>query len=329
MSAKPCACISLMSAPAANAFSLPVSTAQPWLASASNAANACDQFAQHLAVERVQRLRAVERDERHRAALLDQDGFVIGHRVSSFRRERRPRLVGGQRLRRWRRSSSSVTPSGVAGFQRGRIVLVDSSARTPSTKSWRCTTCARDAHIPAASRRRNRHAARPRASRRSDDLHAAATWSRSVASAASAPIRRHPLRARRGCPRARRRRTAGRSSARCASDRRAGGGATRAASRIASIALRVGGDPRLDLVERVGWRRNAWRARARGTPRRRAARRSARDTAPIRPGSRDRYQPPPTSGNRPIAVSGMANMRVLGRDAVAARAARCRRRRPS
>jgi hypothetical protein len=32
--------ISLMSAPAANAFSLPVSTAHPWLASASNASSA-------------------------------------------------------------------------------------------------------------------------------------------------------------------------------------------------------------------------------------------------------------------------------------------------
>ena len=35
MSAKPCSCISLMSAPAANAFSLPVSTRQRWLSSAS------------------------------------------------------------------------------------------------------------------------------------------------------------------------------------------------------------------------------------------------------------------------------------------------------
>ena len=38
-----------------------------------------DQLLQHLAVERVQRLRAVERDERHGAALLDQDGVVVGH----------------------------------------------------------------------------------------------------------------------------------------------------------------------------------------------------------------------------------------------------------
>ena len=40
MSAKPCACISLMSAPAANAFSLPVRTRQRWPGSASYAAKA-------------------------------------------------------------------------------------------------------------------------------------------------------------------------------------------------------------------------------------------------------------------------------------------------
>src|SRR5437764_7825029 len=40
MSAKPCACISLISAPAANAFSDPVSTRQCWLSSASYVAKA-------------------------------------------------------------------------------------------------------------------------------------------------------------------------------------------------------------------------------------------------------------------------------------------------
>ena len=39
-------------------------------------AKCVDQVGQHLAVQRVQRLRTVERYQRHRAALLDQDRFV-------------------------------------------------------------------------------------------------------------------------------------------------------------------------------------------------------------------------------------------------------------
>ena len=76
IAAKPWSDISLMSAPAAKALSLPVSTAQRWLSSASKAAKASISSAEHLAVQRVQRLRAVERDQRDRAALFDQDGFV-------------------------------------------------------------------------------------------------------------------------------------------------------------------------------------------------------------------------------------------------------------
>ena len=68
-----------MSAPAAKAFSEPVRTRQRWLSSDVIGRERGDQLGEHGRVERVQRLRAVERDERHRAALLDQDGFVVGH----------------------------------------------------------------------------------------------------------------------------------------------------------------------------------------------------------------------------------------------------------
>jgi hypothetical protein len=50
---------------------------------------------------------------------------------------------------------------------------------------------------------------------------------------------------------------------------------------------------------------SAWQGPPTCIPPRRAARRSAPER-PIRPGRRDRYQPPPTSGNRPMPVSGMA-----------------------
>src|SRR6266700_721599 len=38
-----------------------------------------DQLLQNLAVESVERLRAIQRDERHRTALLDQDRTILAH----------------------------------------------------------------------------------------------------------------------------------------------------------------------------------------------------------------------------------------------------------
>ena len=65
--------ISLMSAPAANAFSEPVMTMQPILSSASNASTAAREFAHQRAVERVERLRPIEPDQADPAARLDDD----------------------------------------------------------------------------------------------------------------------------------------------------------------------------------------------------------------------------------------------------------------
>ena len=71
-----------MSAPAAKAFSLPVMTIAPIPGSASNSAAARGDFVHHLAVERVERLRPVQRDDADALLAVDQDGFV-GHSVIS------------------------------------------------------------------------------------------------------------------------------------------------------------------------------------------------------------------------------------------------------
>src|SRR5437868_10738965 len=92
-----------------------------------------DQLLQHFAVECIERLRAVQGDERHRAALLDQEGAVVAHAFVSGNGAQASRSGSGAK----RTSSiSSVTSSGVAGFHRGKLSLSISSARTPSRKSW-------------------------------------------------------------------------------------------------------------------------------------------------------------------------------------------------
>ena len=55
--------IAPMSAPAANAFSLPVITMQPMPSSASKAFSACAELVHQRVVQRVELLRPVQRDE--------------------------------------------------------------------------------------------------------------------------------------------------------------------------------------------------------------------------------------------------------------------------
>ena len=75
-----------------------------------------DQLPQHFAVERVERLRAVQRDQRHRAALLDQDGGVVGHSPVSGKGVHASCVGSGAN----RTSSiSSLTSSGVGGSHCG------------------------------------------------------------------------------------------------------------------------------------------------------------------------------------------------------------------
>ena len=83
IAAKPLVCISLISAPAAKAFSLPVSTRQSWVGIGIIGGEGGDQLAQHLGVERVQRLRAVEAQQRDGAMLFGKEGF-IGHVLLRF-----------------------------------------------------------------------------------------------------------------------------------------------------------------------------------------------------------------------------------------------------
>ena len=70
-------CISLMSAPAAKAFSEPVMTIapMPWIGSKARVPR---HFGEDLRVQRVQRLRPIERDQADLAARFGDDGFV-GH----------------------------------------------------------------------------------------------------------------------------------------------------------------------------------------------------------------------------------------------------------
>ena len=70
--------ISLMSAPAAKAFSDPVMSMQPILAIGLEAVDGVAQFADQLGIQRVEHLRPVQRDQADRPARLGGDGFV-GH----------------------------------------------------------------------------------------------------------------------------------------------------------------------------------------------------------------------------------------------------------
>ena len=69
--------ISLMSAPAAKAFSLPVMIMQPMSGSASNLRIACAQLRLEREVERVERLRPVEPDDADAAFGFDQDILIV------------------------------------------------------------------------------------------------------------------------------------------------------------------------------------------------------------------------------------------------------------
>ena len=68
--------ISLMSAPAANAFSLPVISMQPMFVVRFECIDGLREFADQRAVERVQRLRPVEPDDADAALRFDDDVFV-------------------------------------------------------------------------------------------------------------------------------------------------------------------------------------------------------------------------------------------------------------
>ena len=79
ISAKPFGAISLTSAPAAKAFSEPVTTMARTRAEASISVSASPSSLEELLVERVERLRAVEPDERDMVLDLD-DQRLVGHR---------------------------------------------------------------------------------------------------------------------------------------------------------------------------------------------------------------------------------------------------------
>src|SRR5205807_8537938 len=92
-----------------------------------------DQLLQDFAVECIEHLGAVQGDEHHRAALLDQDRVVVAHSFVSGNGVQAS--VSGSGANRTS-SISSVTSSGVAGSHCGSPVLSISNARTPSRKSW-------------------------------------------------------------------------------------------------------------------------------------------------------------------------------------------------
>jgi len=72
-------CISLMSAPAAKAFSLPVSRMQPILSSAFEVVDRGGDLPEHPEGQRIKHLRAVQRDDADRALALDNDVFERAH----------------------------------------------------------------------------------------------------------------------------------------------------------------------------------------------------------------------------------------------------------
>ena len=83
MSSTDLAAISLMSAPAANARSEPVTTIAPMPGSASKAVPPPRPRASTCGVQRVERLGAVQCDPADAASRLDQDRLVLGHALSS------------------------------------------------------------------------------------------------------------------------------------------------------------------------------------------------------------------------------------------------------
>src|SRR5206468_8150475 len=126
-----------------------------------------DQLLQHFAVEGIEGLRAVQRDERHRAAPLDQDAVVLAHSWISGNGVHCS--LGGSGANRTS-SISSDTSVGVAGSHCGSPVLSISRARTPSRKSCVRTTRPASAYSARISSAKLARLA-PSASSRSDTLH--------------------------------------------------------------------------------------------------------------------------------------------------------------
>ena len=112
MSMKPFGCISLMSAPAANAFSLPVSRMQPIASSASRSSIAAAISPKHAERQRVEHFRTVETDDADRALAFDDDVFEAAH--------------GSPRLP----MSAGNLPAGGIGFK-GRAVASSRRRRDP------------------------------------------------------------------------------------------------------------------------------------------------------------------------------------------------------
>ena len=79
MSMKLFGCISLMSAPAAKAFSLPVSRMHPILSSASRSSIGGGDLPEHAERQRIEHFRAVQRDDADRALAFDNDVFERAH----------------------------------------------------------------------------------------------------------------------------------------------------------------------------------------------------------------------------------------------------------
>ena len=133
MSAKPWACISLMSAPAANAFSRSGQHQAALAGVGIIGGEGVDQLLEHGRIERVERLRAVQGDQRHRALLFDQDGFVAHRSLLKNRTAATaPRPAAARRKLRPRHRRSRP---GLVGCQLGSLSLSISRARTPSLKS--------------------------------------------------------------------------------------------------------------------------------------------------------------------------------------------------
>ena len=72
-------CISLMSAPAAKAFSLPVIRMQPIVVVGLEIVDRGGDLLEHAERQRVEHFRAVERDDADRAFAFDKDVFEGGH----------------------------------------------------------------------------------------------------------------------------------------------------------------------------------------------------------------------------------------------------------
>ena len=76
---KPLGCISLMSAPAAKAFSLPVMQDAPDTVVGLEVVDGGGDFAKHAERQRIEHFRTVQRDDADRALALDNDVFERRH----------------------------------------------------------------------------------------------------------------------------------------------------------------------------------------------------------------------------------------------------------